>query len=79
VTTTYVPKNEPGRYESDVEKYNDAAKAVMKKHNIRVNDIYNESLDIHTKYGKGPKDVHYSEEGYEKLSELIIKFLETVI
>lgn len=79
VTTTYVPKNEPGRYKSDAEKYNDAAKAVMKKHNIRVNDIYNESLDIHNKYGKGPKDVHYSEEGYEKLSELIIKFLETVI
>ncbi|HEY5687060.1 MAG TPA: SGNH/GDSL hydrolase family protein [Yeosuana sp.] len=79
VTTTYVPKKEPGRYESDVEKYNDAAIAVMKKHNIRVNDIYNESIDIHNKYGKGPKDVHYSIEGYEKLSELIIKFLKTVM
>lgn len=79
VTTTYVPKNEPGRFESDVHIYNEAAKAVMKKHNIQVNDIYNESLDIHNKYGKGPKDVHYSEEGYEKLGELIIKFLETIM
>ena len=79
VTTSYVPKDEPGRHESDVQKYNDAAKMVMKKHNITVNDIYLESVDIHNIYGKGLKDVHYSPEGYKKLSELIIKFLETDI
>ena len=51
----------------------------MIKHNITVNDIYLESVDIHNIYGKGLKDVHYSPEGYKKLSELIIKFLETDI
>lgn len=80
VTTTYVPENEPGRHSSDVQKYNDAAKAVMKKHNIAaINDIYEKSVDIHNTYGNGSKDVHYTKEGYKKLSELIIKFLETVI
>lgn len=40
VTTTYVPENEPGRYESDVQKYNNTAKLVMKKYDVVVNDIY---------------------------------------
>jgi len=77
VTTTYVPKDEPGRRKSDVEKYNKAAKLVMKKHNILINDIYEQSIAIHNRYGKGSKDVHYTTIGYNKLSELIINFLET--
>ena len=77
VTTSYVPKDEPGRRKSDVEKYNKAAKLVMKKHNILINDIYEQSIAIHNRYGKGAKDVHYTTIGYNKLSELIIKFLET--
>jgi hypothetical protein len=77
VSTTYVPKDEPGRNESDVQKYNDVAKEIMKKHDIAVNDIYKPSIDIHNKNGKGSKDVHYTIQGYKQLSELIIKFLET--
>ena len=49
----------------------------MKKHNILINDIYEQSIAIHNRYGKGAKDVHYTTIGYNKLSELIIKFLET--
>lgn len=77
VTTTYVPKDEPGRYESDVQKYNDVAKKVMNKHSVMVNDIYEQSISIHKEFGKGSKDVHYEKEGYEKLGELIANFLET--
>ena len=76
VTTTYVPVDEPGRHTSDVKKYNDAAKEIMKKHNIAVNDIYQPSVSIHNQNGNGSKDVHYSKKGYEALSDLIIKFLE---
>jgi len=47
VTTTYVPENEAGRYNSDAIKYNDAAKKIMKKHSIIVNDIYDQSIPIH--------------------------------
>ncbi|WP_339703317.1 SGNH/GDSL hydrolase family protein [Algoriphagus aquimarinus] len=76
VTTTYVPPEEEGRFTDDVEKYNDAAKAVMKKHKVQVNDIYEESVKIHKDYGIGSNDVHYSPEGYQKLSESISSFLE---
>ena len=76
-TTTYVPNNEPGRYENDVQKYNDAAKIIMKKYNIPVNDIYAPSINIHKNYGIGNNDVHYTKEGYNELGKLIIDFLET--
>jgi lysophospholipase L1-like esterase len=79
VTTTYVPKNEPGRIESDVNKYNDAAKAVMKKHGILVNDIYEPSIALHNIYGMGSNNVHYKKEGYDKLGKLIADFLEKQI
>mgnify|MGYP003666141565 CR=1 FL=1 len=79
VTTTYVPENEPGRFQDDVLKYNEAAKAIMKKHSVIVNDIYGQSVAIHKKYGKGSTDVHYTSKGYKKLGKLISSFLEKEI
>lgn len=79
VTTSYIPKNEAGRFENDAIRYNEAAKKIMKKHSVIVNDIYHQSIPIHQKFGKGSDDVHYSNQGYEKLSELVTKFLETEI
>jgi lysophospholipase L1-like esterase len=76
VTTTYVPENEPGRYQSEVQKYNEAAKIIMKKHGVLVNDIYKASIPIHKSFGLGTNDVHYNKEGYEKLGKLITDFLE---
>ncbi|SFB12323.1 SGNH/GDSL hydrolase family protein [Algoriphagus aquimarinus] len=76
VTTTYVPPEEEGRFTDDVQKYNEAAKAIMEKHKVLVNDIYEESVKIHKDYGKGSNDVHYSADGYKKLSEAINSFLE---
>ena len=37
------------------------------------------SIQIHKKFGKGSDDVHYTNEGYEKLCELVTDFLETEI
>ena len=76
VTTTYVPENEAGRFSDDVKRFNDAAVAVMKKHSVVVNDIYPQSISIHKKFGKGSDDVHYTDEGYEKLGKLVSDFLE---
>jgi lysophospholipase L1-like esterase len=79
VTTTYVPENEVGRFVDDPIKYNAAAKRVMEKYSVEVNDIYNQSISIHKKYGLGTDNVHYTKAGYQKLSELVIPFLENEI
>jgi hypothetical protein len=79
VTTSYVPKNEAGRYERDAIKYNKAAIKVMKKHGVTINDIYKKSIAIHNEFGQGSDNVHYTDEGYEMLSKLIIDFLEKEI
>ncbi len=75
VTTTCVPENEAGRFAGDVAKYNKAAKRVMKKHGIPVNDIYKASIPIHKKSGLGDDNVHYTPEGYEQLGRLISDYL----
>ncbi len=75
-TTTYVPKHEAGRFSDDALKYNEAAKKVMQKHSIVVNDLYPQSRKVHKKFGKGLDDVHYTDEGYEKLGRLVTDFLE---
>jgi hypothetical protein len=79
VTTSYVPEEEVGRFSSDPQKYNTAAKAIMKKHNVQVNDIYKKSAKIHKQYGVGSNDVHYSPDGYQKLGEVISSFLKKEI
>jgi len=76
VTTTYVPENEAGRFSEDAVRYNDAAKTIMKKHGVNVNDIYEASIAIHKEYGISPDNVHYTEEGYKEISKLIIGYLE---
>jgi acyl-CoA thioesterase-1 len=39
-TTTPIPDGAAGRIKGDVERYNRAALAIMKKHGVRVNDLY---------------------------------------
>ena len=51
----------------------------MRKYNVDVNDIYDESVNIHKKYGKGLDDVHYTKKGYEKLGKLISNFIKKYI
>jgi len=75
VTTSYVPENEAGRYQDDAIRYNEAAKAVMQKHSILLNDLYQESVAIHQQFGKGSDNVHYSKQGYEKLSKIVSSVL----
>ena len=79
VTTSYVPENEAGRFQSDAIKYNNVAKLIMEKHSIIVNDIYEQSKQIHKESGKGSDDVHYTKEGYQKLGKLVSDFLEIEI
>ena len=70
-TTTPVPAGEPGRIQGSEMKYNKAAGKIMKKKDIRINDlhgfIFNESYKYQIKQG----DVHFNWEGYQKLGEKV--------
>lgn len=79
VNTTYVPRDEPGRFSDDVVKYNAIAEEVMKKHGILVNDLYTPSKGIHKKEALGIDNVHYTSQGYKELSSHITRCLEKVI
>lgn len=79
VTTTYVPKEDEGRFTRDPQLYNSIAKRIMKDNGIQVNDIFAKSRRIHKKEGKGNNDVHYTKEGYRMLSEPICQLLDKVL
>ena len=79
VTTSYVPEKEAGRFSGDALKYNEAAKRIMEKHGVEVNDIFKKSVVIHKELGSGPDNVHYTKEGYKALGEAISDFLSKEI
>lgn len=79
VTTTYVPNDEAGRFTQDVIKYNDVAKKIMESHTVKINDIYEKSIEIHNEFRLDTNDVHYTHKGYEKLGLLISDYLKYVI
>lgn len=72
-TITYVPTEEEGRFAEDVAKYNAAALKVMKRYGVKVNDLYKPSAKIHAEMGQGNNNVHYKKEGYQYLSEYVVK------
>ena len=73
VTTSYVPPGEAGRIEGDEMRYNAVAKAIMKKHGIKINDIHSYSKKVHARYKRKSGDVHFTKEGSEKLAKKITK------
>ncbi|MCX6239238.1 MAG: SGNH/GDSL hydrolase family protein [Bacteroidia bacterium] len=78
ITTTEVPENSAGRKVEDPVKYNKVALEVMKKNNIKVVDLYTLSLSVHPRNSK-PGNVHYTDKGYELLSEPLIKAIRIAL
>lgn len=72
-TTTPVPEAEAGRIVGDDAKYNAAAVAVMKKHDIAVNDLHSVMAGRMPKYAKKPGDVHFTDEGSVMLARQVAK------
>lgn len=71
VTTSYVPPKEPTRRSGDEQRYNEVALEIMQDNGIIVNDLHTPSIKIHKEFGQGENNVHYTPEGYEKLSVFI--------
>lgn len=68
ITTTYVPNKNPGIQEKDVILFNERAKEIMTQHQIQIIDLYEPSKSIHKNFGVHENDIHYTKEGYKKLS-----------
>lgn len=77
VTTSYVPPKEPNRHCGDEQKYNKVAMEIMQENGIIVNDLHTPSIEIHKAFGQGEDNVHYTPEGYEKLSVYITEVLKS--
>jgi hypothetical protein len=71
VTTTCIPEFEAGRVQGDEYFYNATALEIMSENEIEVIDLNRPSYAIHAEFGLGNDDVHYSEEGYMELAEVI--------
>ncbi len=55
--------------------FNDAARSVMKKHDIQINDLYQLIGQDRAKYQRGENDVHYTDEGRDLLAAQIAKVI----
>lgn len=66
--TTLVPEGEEGRFVGDDEKYNATAARVMEKAGIVTDDLFALTKGFAGKYSLKPGDVHYTQEGSEKIA-----------
>lgn len=66
-STTPVPEGAKGRYPADVPKYNAAARRVMKKYDVQVNDLYEFALPKLESIQR-PRNVHYTPDGSKTLA-----------
>lgn len=69
--TTYVPKGESGRIYGDDLKYNEAAKRVMKKHDVMLNDLNSLTRKFPPDLFIRSGNVHYTKSGYKKIAEQV--------
>lgn len=75
-STTVVPEGEAGRFVGDDEKYNAIAARVMAKHKIPTDDLFALTKGFAGKFSKAAGDVHYTEEGSEKLAAQVAATVE---
>lgn len=71
-TTTVVPDGEVGRIVGDELKYNEAAKRIMEKHDVRIDDLYATTHSFGPEMFGAHGDVHYTGQGYQKLAEQVV-------
>jgi len=69
-TTTPVPEGSLGRIPADAKRYNQAAVKVMKRHRVRINDLYAFALPRLDSIQQ-PHNVHFTEEGSRLLAEQV--------
>jgi len=77
--TTKVPDGDTGRFTGDEVKYNDAAKAVMARHHIPIDDLYALTMSLPPDLSLGPGNVHYTPEGYARLAQKVAESITPLL
>lgn len=77
--TTPVPKGEAGRVVGDDLKYNAAAKEIMKKHGVAINDLHALASGFAPALWSKPGNVHFKKAGSVKLAEQVAKEIEAAL
>jgi lysophospholipase L1-like esterase len=70
-STTYVPAGEAGRFVGDDRRYNAIAEKIMQAHGVPIDDLHATTANFPAKLFKNPGDVHYQQEGYQKLADQV--------
>ncbi len=73
-STTPVPEGAGGRMKGDAAKYNAAAKKVMDRHGISINDLYAFALPRLEEIQR-PANVHFTTEGSEALASEVARVI----
>ncbi len=77
-TTTPVPQGSSGRIQGDARRYNQAALRVMKKHRVRINDLYAFALPRLDSIQR-PHNVHFTEEGSRLLAQQVAESIRKAL
>lgn len=78
-STTKVPDDEIGRVLGDDKRYNDAAREIMARHHIPIDDLYALSVSMPAELSLGPGNVHYKPEGYSRLAKQVADSIEKAL
>lgn len=60
-------------------QYREAALRVMKKHGVKINDLYALIKPVQSKYARGNNDVHYTKDGYKLMAGQVIAAIEAAL
>jgi len=78
-TTTPVPEGEAGRKVGDDLRYNKAARAVMKKHGVSINDLHAIVAGKMEQFGTRPGNVHFKPEGSSLLAQQVARAVKEAL
>ncbi len=77
-TTTPVPKGSAGRIVGDAAKYNSAARRVMRRHRIQINDLYAVAKALPADC-KRKANVHYTPKGSKRLGAQVAESIREAL
>ena len=77
--TTIVPEGDVCRFVGDDKKYNEVAASVMKKHGIKIDDLYRLTKGFPSDLFAGSGNVHYTQDGYRIIADQVTDIIRRAL